>query len=105
MKHDQNFYDLHFLICTNEKALGESCGPKGAQKLVEELKPWIKEEMKRVGKPGKLRANKSGCLGRCGEGIACVAYGRSGGDWLTDVKPSDLDAIKAWLKAKIDQLG
>ena len=102
MKQDQVYFDFHLLICTNERATGESCGQKGAQKLVEELKPWLKAELHKLGKDGRGRINKSGCLGRCGEGITCVAYPT--GEWLTDVKVDDIDKLKTWIRSKIQSL-
>lgn len=99
MKQDQDYFDFHLLICTNERVVGENCCSKGAQKLVEELKPWLKSELHKLGKDGKGRINKSGCLGRCGEGIACVAYPT--GEWLTDVKVGDVEKLKDWIRSKI----
>lgn len=91
MKIENNGYDLHVLICTNEKSKGESCGPQGAQSIVDELKTWSKQAVLK----GKVRINKSGCLGKCEEGIACVAYPK--GDWVLNAKPSDLEEIKTWI--------
>ncbi|MBS1960151.1 MAG: (2Fe-2S) ferredoxin domain-containing protein [Bdellovibrionales bacterium] len=102
MKQDSDHYEFHFLICTNEKPLGECCAKKGAQKLVEELKPWLKIELKAQNKFGKGRVNKSGCLGRCGEGIACVAY--PSGEWLTDVKVDEVDKIKDFIREELKKI-
>jgi (2Fe-2S) ferredoxin len=99
MKQDDAFFDFHMMICTNERKLGEDCAGKGSKKLIEELKPWLKKELQRLGLEGKGRINQSGCLGRCGEGIACVAY--PSGEWLTDVKLEDADSIKAWILARL----
>jgi (2Fe-2S) ferredoxin len=99
MKQDQDYFDFHLLICTNERATGDNCCAKGAGKLIEELKPWLKDELQKAGKTGKGRINKSGCLGRCSEGIACVAY--PSGEWFTDVKVDDVEKLKDWIRAKI----
>ena len=98
MKQDKNGYDLHVLICTNEKKNGSSCGPKGAKILVDELKKWSKSAWN----PGvSLRVNQSGCLGRCEEGITCVAYAKAyaKGEWLVEVTPQDLHAVEAWISS------
>ena len=92
MNFDQTGYDLHLLICTNTKEKGESCGPKGAQDLVDHFKGWVKAQ----GFVGKVRVNKSGCLGKCESGIACVAYPK--GEWALKVSPSDLPALEVWLQ-------
>ena len=92
MKTDSRFYDLHVLICTHTRETGESCGAKGSEELLAQLKSWSKT----AGLKGKVRVNKSGCLDRCKEGIACVAYPK--GEWVVEAKPSDLPAIQAWVK-------
>ena len=92
MKKDKEGYDLHILVCTNEKKHGGGCGPKGGQEIVDELKDWSKSGAL-SGK--KVRINKSGCLGRCDEGIVCVAYANN--EWVVEAKPSDVPEIEAWI--------
>jgi (2Fe-2S) ferredoxin len=104
MKLDHDYFEFHMLICTNERKVGENCFAKGAPKLIEELKPWLKAELEKRNKAGttkitSARINKSGCLGRCGEGIACVAYPK--GEWLTDVNVEEVEKIKAWILERI----
>jgi (2Fe-2S) ferredoxin len=92
MNIEKGGYDLHLLICTNTKEKGESCGPKGAQALVDHFKVWIKAQ----GFAGKVRVNKSGCLGKCESGMACVAYPQ--GEWALKVTPEDLPALERWIQ-------
>jgi (2Fe-2S) ferredoxin len=92
MKHDQDGYDLHILVCTNEKAGGLGCGGKGGQVIVDQLKAWSRSGALQG---GKVRINKSGCLGRCDEAIACVAYPK--GEWVVEATPQDLPEIQAWI--------
>lgn len=95
MKTDQDYYELHLFICTHEKVNG-GCGSKGGQALVDDLKSWSKTaDLKK-----RVRVNKSGCLGRCDEGITCVAYPR--GEWMTEVKAQDADVLKKWVKGHCD---
>ena len=94
MKKDQGSYDLHILVCTNEKPNGTGCGPKGGQEIVEKLKVWSKSGALQG---GKVRINKSGCLGRCEHAIACVAYPK--GEWVVEANPSDLPEIQAWISS------
>lgn len=89
MKTETDFYDLHVLVCTNDKSGG--CAEKGGQEIVNQLKAWSKK----AGLHGKIRVNQSGCLGRCEAGVACVAYPR--GEWAINATPNDLDAIKEWI--------
>ena len=42
-----------------------------------------------------VRINKSGCLGRCDEGIVCAAYPNN--EWVVEAKPSDVLEIEAWI--------
>ncbi|NDG83887.1 MAG: (2Fe-2S) ferredoxin domain-containing protein [Proteobacteria bacterium] len=90
---EKNGYDLHVLICTNEKEKGQSCGPKGGQEIVDHLKAWIKEQ----GFRGWIRVNRSGCLGKCESGIACAAYPK--GEWVLKAAPTDLPAIEGWIRS------
>ena len=92
MKNDHNGYDLHILVCTNEKPNGKGCGPKGAQEIVDQLKVWSKSGALQG---GNVRINKSGCLGRCDEGVACVAYPK--GEWMVEATPKDLPEIEVWI--------
>ncbi len=91
MIHEKNSYDLHLFVCTNEKKNGGGCGPKGAEALVDTLKAWTKAQ----GFPSKIRVNRSGCLGKCESGIACVAYPEA--EWALQVSPADLPAIEEWI--------
>jgi predicted metal-binding protein len=93
MRKSDEGYDLHLLICTNEKEGGRGCGPKGAQEIVDHFKTWIKNQ----GFPGKVRVNRSGCLGKCESGVACVAYPGKG-EWMLEASPRDLSALEAWVR-------
>lgn len=89
---EKEAYDLHILICTNEKEGGRpSCGPKGGQAMVDHLKVWLRERKL----PGKIRVNRSGCLGKCDSGVACVAYPK--GEWVLEARTSDLPEIERWI--------
>jgi len=92
MKKDKDRYELHVLVCTNDKKKG--CGPKGGQEIVDELKEWTKSG---IFPKGSIRVNKSGCLGRCDEAIACVAYPK--GEWVVEASPKDVPAIQEWISS------
>jgi NADH:ubiquinone oxidoreductase subunit E len=95
MRIEKEGYDLHILICSNTKEKGQSCGPKGGQEIVDHLKSWVKSPDS--GLQGKVRVNKSGCLGKCESGVACVAYPK--GEWVFEATPGDLPAIEAWIRS------
>ena len=99
MKIDENYYDFHFFVCTNQKERGGDCASKGGMELFAALKEWSKE-YKISGK--RIRINKSGCLNRCAEGIACVAYPK--GEWITEASGQNLDEIKAWIVERLQKL-
>jgi (2Fe-2S) ferredoxin len=98
MKTDDRFYDFHFFVCTNQKESGIDCASKGGGEVFAKLKEWSR------GLTGgkRIRINKAGCLNRCAEGIACVAYPK--GDWLTDVTPENIEEIKTFILTKVQEL-
>jgi (2Fe-2S) ferredoxin len=98
MKIDKDGYDLHVLVCTNEKKNEKGCGPKGGQDIVDALKEWSKSG---AIEKGKIRINKSGCLGRCEEGIVCVAYPK--GEWVVDASKHDIKDIQKWILSMVKE--
>jgi (2Fe-2S) ferredoxin len=65
-------YKTHVFICTNgsPEQIGK-CNSKGAERLHSE----VKAACRTIGP--EVRVNKSGCLGQCELGIACVIYPNS----------------------------
>ena len=63
----------HIFVCTNQRAPGD---PKGdcASKGGEEIRAFLKDELKARRLTGRMRANASGCLDQCARGVACVIY-------------------------------
>ncbi len=77
----------HIFICVNER---NSDNPKGCCSSKNSLE--IMTKIKRITKKsgiGDIRVNKSGCLGNCEKGVACVIYPE--GVWYTI--PDDEKAI------------
>jgi len=87
--------EFHFLICTNVKENGKDCASKGALQVLEELKSWSKTQSFSK----KVRINKSGCLGRCEEGIAAVAYPSA--EWIVNARTSDLEEMKKFILERV----
>lgn len=59
--------------------------------ILEELKSWSKT----LKLPKKIRINKSGCLGRCEEGVTCVAY--PAGEWIVNSSTTDIEQMKKFI--------
>lgn len=65
-------YDIHILVCTNQRTGTEklSCGEAHGLELTAEFKKQIKELNVNL----KIRVNKSGCLGICDFGPTVAVY-------------------------------
>ncbi len=87
--------DFHFLICTNARDNGKDCASKGSQQILDELKSWAKEQKFTQ----KIRINKSGCLGRCEEGVVAVAYPSA--EWLVNIGTNELEEMKKFVQSKV----
>lgn len=65
--------EKHIFICVNERTAQDPrgcCRVRGSEKIRE----WFKEEVKRRGLKGKVRANAAGCLDQCQHGPVVVIY-------------------------------
>lgn len=92
MKEKFAGYEKHLFVCTNHRDGKQSCGGSGSEDLVDELKQWTKDQ----GLKGRVRVNKSGCLGPCEKGIVAVCYPE--GVWLTELTKNDGDRLKKLLE-------
>ncbi len=66
-------FDKHIFICTNKRPEGDPrgcCSSKGS----EIIRDFFKEEIKKLGLKGRVRANASGCIDQCSQGPAVVIY-------------------------------
>jgi len=71
----QPAHQAHLFICINGAGVPGKCGSKDSEKLFLKAK-----EIGRTKNWGdSVRINKSGCLGQCENGIACVIYPK--GEW------------------------
>jgi (2Fe-2S) ferredoxin len=66
MKQEAIPYHRMLFVCTNVRPEGDRpcCGLRGSEKILETLK----EEVKKRGLKGKVRALKSGCMDLCEKG-------------------------------------
>lgn len=90
MKSEKLNAKIEFFICNHKREDGKDCTTKGGKELADELKKWAKEN-KELG----IKVYRSGCLGKCEEGIACLQYPEK--NLLTEVKKSDGGKIKEGL--------
>jgi (2Fe-2S) ferredoxin len=82
-------FKLHVFVCCNERKDGTGCGFIGGQQVRDELRAYSKSaDCAGSG----IRVSQSGCLGRCDEGVAVVAYPR--GEWVLH---ADAEGAKQWL--------
>lgn len=80
---------LQVLICTRSKDKGESCGPKGAAELRDQLKQWAKDQKLNP----DIKVTASLCLGHCENGItACL---QPSNQWFVKINAQqDLELLK-----------
>lgn len=95
MKKENIKTKIEIYVCAHQRDKDESCAEKGAKELTDKLKKWAKEEH-----PGEIKVYRSGCLGKCSEGIAIACYPEK--KFLLDVKVDDYQAIKDQLNEALD---
>lgn len=90
MKKEPVPYRRTAFVCVHERAEGRvACGNPGRGGA--ELAQALKEGAKRLGLKGKARVARTGCLDLCEKGPNVFLY--PDGEWLSDLKPADADAI------------
>lgn len=87
---------IEIFICNHSKDGKKSCADRGAKELTDNLKKWAKEETDK-----KVRVFRSGCLGKCDEGIAIACYPEK--KFLLEVEPDDEKKIKKGLKEALEK--
>ena len=85
-----SYYKYHMFFCTNQRDTGESCC---ADHNAKAMRKYAKERSKALGlaKPGGVRVNLAGCMGRCEQGPVIVIYPQ--GIWYTYVDEEDVEEI------------
>ncbi len=77
-------------VCENLRPPGDpkgSCGGKGSAAI----RGAFKDELRRRGLVGQVRANAAGCLDACAHGPSVVVY--PDGVWYGGVRPEDVPEI------------
>jgi predicted metal-binding protein len=85
----KSYVELH--VCNYKREDDECCFDKGSKDLTDKLKKWAKEEH---GK--EIRVFRSGCLGKCSEGIAMALYPEK--KFILEAKEKDHKEIKEGLE-------
>lgn len=82
-------YDVHIFVCTNERknSTRRSCGEQHGLMLVEKLK----ESFAKYSIEGKLRIQRSGCLGICDLGPTIAIYPE--GAFYVNVQLNDVEEL------------
>lgn len=94
MNTDQMLSKVQIYICNHDREDREACAQKGAKDLTQNLKSWAKENY-----PGEVKVYRSGCLGKCSEGMVLTCYPSK--DFLLNVELKDEDDIKEKIKGLI----
>ncbi len=83
-------YRRHVFVCINQRPPGH---PKGCclEKGSDQVRDFLKAELKKRGLSGIVRANNAGCLDACEFGISMVVYPE--GIWYGGVKKEDIPEI------------
>ncbi len=90
MKKEKLKTQVEVFVCNHKRDGDECCFDKGAKELTDHLKKWSKESHK-----GEIKIFRSGCLGRCSEGIAIACYPEK--KFLLEVTKDDAAEIKKGL--------
>lgn len=83
-------FHKHILICTHERAQGNSrgcCKHSGSEEVLLEFKKLITD----MGLKRKVRANQSGCMDQCAKGPVVVVYPDN--VWYGGVSKEDVPKI------------
>jgi (2Fe-2S) ferredoxin len=83
-------FQRHVFVCVNERPPGNPkgcCKAKGADQVRDEFKKRLYE----LGLKGQVRANNSGCLDQCANGVTVVVYPEQ--VWYGHVTVADVPEI------------
>lgn len=94
MKKEMMKSEIEIFVCNHKRDNKEDCFHKGGKELTDEVKKWSKENSKSV-----VKVFRSGCLGKCEEGIAIASYPKK--EFLLNVKSEDADEIKEYIKNQV----
>ena len=88
---------MEVFICNHRRDDDEDCFSKGSKELTDKLKKWAKEETNK-----EIKVFRSGCLGKCSEGIAMACFPEK--KYILEVKVDDYKEIKKGLEEALKEL-
>ncbi len=91
----KSFVEAH--ICNYQREGKENCFDRGSKELTDRLKKWSKEETDK-----QVKVYRSGCLGKCSEGIAIACYPEK--KMYLDVREDDFKEIKRVLENSLEEV-
>jgi (2Fe-2S) ferredoxin len=97
MKIEKLNSTLQLHICNYQREGDEDCYSKGAKPLTDELKAWAKTNY-----PKDIKIYRSGCLGKCSQGIAISCYPQK--ETLIEVNMADVQEIRKGLEEALEKL-
>jgi predicted metal-binding protein len=95
MKDEKIKSKIQIFVCNHDKEDG--CIEKGSKELTDKLKKWSKEETDK-----EVKVFRSGCLGKCSEGIAIACFPEK--KFILKAKLSDSKEIKEGLLEALKEL-
>ncbi len=99
MKNEEMKSFVEIYVCNHrrDEKGKDDCYSRGSKDLTDDLKKWAKENH---GK--EIRVFRSGCLGKCSEGIAIACYPEK--KFLLEVEPDDEKKIKKGLEEALEEI-
>lgn len=85
---------IEIFICNHKRDNKEDCFHKGGKVLTDQIKKWSKEQSGPA-----VKVYRSGCLGKCEEGIAIATYPKK--EFLLNVEAKDGEEIKEYIKHQV----
>jgi predicted metal-binding protein len=97
MKQEKLNSSIEVFICNHHRDDDQSCAQRGGKELTDQLKKWAKEETNK-----EIKVFRSGCLGKCADGIAIACFPSK--KFLLHVAVEDVDEIKKGLNEALAEL-
>lgn len=91
MKQEKMKSQIEIYICNHKRDNCADCFHKGGKEITDKIKAWAKEKF-----PGEVKIYRSGCLGKCEDGVAITTYPNK--DFLLEVSQDDIESIKEYIK-------
>lgn len=94
MKHEKMKSQIEVYICNHKRDNGDDCFHKGGKDITDDVKKWAKENY-----PGTVKVYRSGCLGKCENGVAISCYPAK--DFLLEANKDSIEEIKTYIKHQV----